>query len=333
MAKYTSWKGKNVVITGATGFVGSWLTKSLLEKGAHVTIIVRDVHPKGFLDSIKNEYQKLNGIVFGDLTCRSTVERTINDNDIDTCFHLAAQAIVNVALTSPISTFESNIIGTLNNLEACRTSKTIKKVVVASTDKVYGEPQSVPIKEDHPLLAKYPYDVSKASIDMITMSYHQTYGLPVGLTRCSNIYGGNDLNFSRIIPDTIRSVLLNKNPKIRSDGTPVRDYMHVSDVVNAYLRIADHMDRTDVVGKAFNFGTGKPSSVLNLVNKIIEISGKSHLKPVILGKEVKMINEQYLSSDRANSLLKWKANKSLEDGLRETIEWYSANESLWKHLI
>lgn len=332
MSGQFSWSGKNVLVTGATGFIGSWLTKSLLAKGARLTILVRDIHPKMFLKLMKEEYQQLKGVVFGDLVRREVVERTINDYEIDTCFHLAAQAIVNVALTSPASTFESNIKGTWNLLEACRISETIKGVVVASTDKVYGEPLSVPITEEHPLLASYPYDVSKACVDMISQSYFKSYGLPVSVTRCSNIFGGGDLNFSRIIPDTIRSVLLDQNPKIRSDGSPIRDYMHVSDAVGAYLTLAENMDRAEVKGQVFNFGTEKPSSVLDLVNKIIEISGKTHLKPIILGKEQKQISVEYLSPEKARSLLNWNAKMSLEKGLAETLDWYSENESLWRHL-
>lgn len=331
MTSRSSWSDKNVLVTGATGFIGYWLTRSLIDAGAKVTILVRDVHPKMFLKSMNEEYRQLKGIVFGDLINRETVERTINEYEIGTCFHLAAQAIVNVALASPISTFESNIKGTWNLLEACRVSKTVNEVVVASTDKVYGEPLSVPIVEDHPLLATYPYDVSKACLDMLSFSYYKTYGLPVAVTRCSNIYGGGDMNFSRIIPDTIRSVLSSQNPKIRSDGKAVRDYMYVSDAVNAYLTLAENLDRAGVKGEAFNFGTGKPSSVLDLVKKIIDASGKTDLKPVILGKEPQHIEVEYLSSEKAKSRLNWSAKTPLEKGLAETIGWYRNNESLWKH--
>jgi len=326
LASAEFWKGRNVFVSGATGFIGSWITEALLDSGAHVTILVRDLCPKPALESMSNIYSKLRSAVLGDLTDYSIIERTFGEYEIDTCFHLAAQTIVNVAKRSPLSTFESNIKGTWNLLEAARNLRTVERIIMASSDKAYGEPTKLPITESHPLLASYPYEASKACAEILARTYFKTYGLPVAVTRCSNVYGGRDLNFSRIVPDTIRSVLLDKDPIIRSDGTPVRDYIYISDVVNAYLTLAKNLDRSEVKGQAFNFGTGKPVSVLDLVRKTIEVSGKTHLKPVVLGKETKEINVEYLSSEKARVVLNWEAKVPLERGLLETIRWY---KNMW----
>lgn len=329
MSGREQWIDRNVFVSGATGFIGSWVTKTLVESGASVTILIRDICPKPLLGSIKDLYSKVKSVILGDVTDYSVLERTFNEYEIDTCFHLAAQTLVGTAKRSPLSTFESNIKGTWNILEACRNSQTVNRIVIASSDKVYGEPRKLPITEDHPLLASYPYEASKACADILARSYFQTYGLCVGVTRCSNIYGGGDLNFSRIVPDTIRSVLLNKNPIIRSDGTPVRDYLYVSDAVNAYLSLAENLDRAMIKGETFNFGTGNPISVLDLVRKIIELSRKHNLKAVILGKGTKEIEKEYLSFGKARDLLKWKPEVSLEEGLDKTIKWYRENAGLW----
>ena len=317
------WKGKNVLITGANGFVGSWLAKSLVEKKANVIALIRDYIPNSHLRYI-GVYPKLRAAVRGDIIDYVTMKRIFNEYEIDTCFHLAAQTIVGVANRSPLSTFETNIKGTWNILEAAVLSKTIERVIIASTDKVYGEPIELPITEEHPLLAMYPYDASKACVDILSRTYFITYGLPIGTTRCCNIFGGGDLNFSRIIPDTIRSVIFNKPPIIRSDGTPVRDFIYISDVVAAYLVLAENLDKKGIKGEVFNFGSNSPIKILDLVNKIISISGKK-LKPKIIGKGKQKgeISVQYLSSKKAEKLLKWRSKVSLEEGLRKTIEWYT----------
>ena len=330
MSREGFWIDRNILVTGATGFVGSWITEALLDRGANVTILVRDVPSKLIYNEfISGIYSKLKSMVLGDLGVYSVVERALNEYEIDTCFHLAAQTIVGIAKHSPLSTFESNMRGTWNLLEACRNSRTLQRIVMASSDKAYGEPIKLPISEDHPLLALYPYEASKACADILARTYFHTYGLPVAITRCSNIYGGRDTNFSRIIPDTIRSVLLSKDPVIRSDGKPVRDYMYISDAINAYLTLAENLDRPEVKGEAFNFGTGKPISVIDLVKKIITMAENPHLKPVILGRETKEISVQYLSIEKARRVLKWKPKVSLENGLIETISWYKENKQLW----
>jgi len=317
-----NWKDKNVLITGASGFVGSWLAKSLVEKKANVIALVRDHVPDSPLIYM-DIYPQLKAVVDGDIIDHDTVNRVFNEYDIDTCFHLAAQTIVGAANREPIPTFQTNIKGTWNILDVALKSEILEKIVIASTDKVYGEPIKLPITEEHPLSAIYPYDASKACVEMLTRTYFETYGLPIAITRCCNIYGGGDLNFSRIIPDTIRSIIFNKSPIIRSDGTPVRDFIYITDVVNAYITLAENLDKKNVKGEAFNFGSNSPVKILDLVNKIIKISGKN-LKAVIKGKGKPKgeISEQYLSIEKADKILKWKPEVPLEMGLKKTIEWY-----------
>jgi len=313
------WKNKNVFVTGGNGFIGSWLTKGLVEKGARVVVLQRDITKDNIL-KIQGIRDKIT-LVIGDLLDYYLLERILNEYGIKYCFHLAAQAIVEVANKLPLSTFESNIRGTWQLLEACRCSKTIEGVVVASSDKAYGIHEELPYTENHPLLGLYPYDASKACVDILARSYYETYDLPVVVTRKTNVYGGADLNMNRIIPGTICSVLKGETPIIRSDGTPERDYMYIKDAVNAYLIIGENLDRSDVVGQAFNFGTGQPISVLDLFNKIIRLCGKD-VKPKILNKAKDEIPRQYLSSEKAKRILNWKAQYSLEEGLKKTIEWY-----------
>lgn len=289
-----------------------------------MVILVRDDHPKGGLPHVAEAHSRLRGVVLGDLTNYELVARILNEYEIDTCFHLAAQAIVGVANRSPLSTFESNIKGTWNLLEAARQSPLLKRLVVASSDKAYGGHERLPYSEEDPLTPTHPYDTSKACADMLARAYYHTYQMPVVVTRCANIYGGGDLNFSRIVPDTARSVLQGTNPVIRSDGTPVRDFLYVKDAVDAYLTVAEQIDNGQVKGEAFNFGTASPISVLDLVNSIIEISGKTDLRPIIVGegKTKGEIDRQYLSSEKARGILGWKPEYSLEAGLRETMKWY-----------
>ena len=317
-----NWKTKNVLVTGATGFVGSWLVKSLVEKKANVVALVRDHVPDSPLIYM-GTYPELKAVVDGDIIDYSTVNRVFNEYDIDICFHLAAQTIVGSANRSPLPTFETNIKGTWNILEVALKSETLERIVIASTDKAYGEPIKLPITEDHPLSATYPYDASKACVEILARTYFKTYGLPIAITRCCNIYGGGDLNFSRIIPDTIRSIIFNKNPIIRSDGTPVRDFIYITDAINAYLTLTENLDKKNVKGEVFNFGSNSPIKILDLVDKMIKISGKD-LKPVIKGKgKLKgEISVQYLSIEKAKKILKWKPKIPLEIGLKKTIKWY-----------
>src|SRR3989338_6046834 len=319
------WKNKSVFITGADGFIGAWLTKKLLEKKANVFILARDLKRE-------NTYKLLGlkdkvTLIQGDLIDYSTIERILNEYSIDSCFHLAAQALVQVANKSPLSTFESNIKGTWNILEACRNTLSIERVIVASSDKAYGVQKKLPYTEETPLLGLFPYDASKACADILARSYFISFGLPVAVTRNANTYGGGDLNFSRIIPDAIYSLLEGKQLIIRSDGTPERDYMYVKDAADGYLTLAENLDRKEVQGQAFNFGTGKPISVLNLFDKIAELTGKKDIKPKVLGQAKNEIDRQFLATDKVKKMLNWQPKYSLDEGLKETIEWYKANST------
>jgi CDP-glucose 4,6-dehydratase len=241
---------------------------------------------------------------------------------VDTCFHLAAEAIVSVATGSPLSAFESNIRGTWQLLEAARRAGGVRRVVVASSDKVYGSQSVLPYREDSAMHGCFPYDVSKSCADLLAQAYFRSYGLPIGITRCANIYGGGDLNFSRLVPGTIRSVLQGEAPLIRSDGRYTRDYLYIEDAVRAYLTLGEALDRGEVRGEAFNFGTCLPVEVLALVRNIVAIGGRRDLEPVILSQARNEIRDQYLSSENALKVLGWKPQIGLDEGLERTFAWY-----------
>lgn len=313
------WNGKNVFVTGCTGLLGSYLVKELIDQGANVTGLVRDQVPRSNLYQ-GSQFEKMN-VVQGALEDMQTIERALGEYEIDTVFHLAAQAIVGVANRHPVSTFEANILGTWNVLEACRRQPLIKRVIVASSDKAYGDQEQLPYDEDMPLNGKHPYDVSKSCTDLISHTYYNTYGLPVCITRCGNLYGGGDLNFNRIIPQTIQLVLEGKAPEIRSDGTFIRDYFYIEDAVKAYLLLAEKMEEKGLAGEAFNFSNEIQLTVLELVDKILKAMG-SELKPRILNQGTHEIKHQYLSAEKARKLLDWKPDYSIDEGLEKTIEWY-----------
>lgn len=317
--KPSYWEDKNIFITGADGFLGSWLTKGLVERKANVTVLLRDKVPSSplFTSGVINNVN----IVNGDLVDYLLIERALNEYEIDTVFHVGAQTIVGTANRNPISTFKSNIEGTWNVLEAVRRSNNVKRLVIASSDKAYGSHDKLPYDEDTPLKGEHPYDVSKSSADLISQAYFKTYGIPVAITRCENIYGGGDLNFNRLIPGTIKSIYLKQKPIIRSDGKFFRGYIYLEDAVMAYLMLAGNLDRNEIKGNTFNFGLGKPIKVLDVVNLIVKLM-KSKLQPVILNEASNEIREQYLSIDKAIKLLDWKPKYTLEEGLLKTINWY-----------
>lgn len=317
--KISFWENKNVFITGCTGFLGSYLAKELVNSGANVTGLVRDRIPRSNLYDGK-EHERMN-FVFGELEDRALLERALGEYEIDTVFHVAAQAIVGVANRNPIATFETNIRGTWNMLEAARRSPLVKRIVVASSDKAYGDQEKLPYDENMPLCGKHPYDVSKSCTDLISQAYYKTYGLPVCITRCGNLYGGGDLNFNRIIPQTIRSILKNEAPVIRSDGTFIRDYFYVEDAVKAYMLLAEKMNELNLEGEAFNFSNEIQLTVLELVNIILNLM-ESDLKPVILNQGSNEIRHQYLSAKKAREVLKWSPAYTIEEGLKKTIAWY-----------
>jgi CDP-glucose 4,6-dehydratase len=316
-----------VLITGAQGFVGSWLAERLLDQHAKVVVLLRDVEPDARFNAEGVADRCVQ--VRADLTDYESLTRALNEHQIRAVFHLAAQTIVGTANRSPLSTFETNIRGTYTLLEACRgigvVSNPIERIVVASSDKAYGRHEQLPYKEDFPLQALYPYDVSKAATDMISRSYAATYGMPVAVTRLANIYGGGDPNGSRIVPDTIAALKDGKQPVIRSDGSPERDYLYVEDAVDAYLTIAESLDDREHWGKAWNAGTGEPVSVREIVDRLIRVSGVD-VEPDIQGQGTPHgeIDRQFLDSSAIKSELGWQPSWDLDRGLSATWEWYSA---------
>jgi CDP-glucose 4,6-dehydratase len=316
-----SWKNKSVFVTGCTGLLGSWLCKDLIEKGASVTGLVRDWVPKSIL--IQEELTGEMNIVRGCVEDLYTVERAMNEYEAEVVFHLAAQTIVDIANKNPLSTFETNIKGTWNVLEGARRVPYVKKIIVASSDKAYGDQLKLPYDETTPLQGTHPYDVSKSCADLISKAYNVSYGLPVCVTRCGNFYGGGDLNWNRLVPGTIRSVYEGQRPEIRSDGTYIRDYFYIKDGVAAYMHLAEKMSEKGVPGEAYNFSNELQVPALDIVKKITHLMGRDDLKPNILGTAKNEIKHQYLSAAKARKELRWKAKYSLDAGLAETIKWYT----------
>jgi CDP-glucose 4,6-dehydratase len=315
------WKDRPVFVTGCTGLLGSWLCKELIARKANVIGLIRDWVPRSVL--INDNYIDNINIVRGDLSDFSTIERALNEYEIDTVFHLGAQTIVEIANRNPLSTFETNIKGTWNILEASRRVPTVKKIIMASSDKAYGDQPVLPYSEDTPLQGTHPYDVSKSCADLLAKTYHTTYGTPVCVTRCGNFYGGGDMNFNRVVPGTIRSLVNDEQPIIRSDGSYIRDYFYVEDGVNAYLHLAEKMENKNIHGEAFNFSNELQITVLELVKKIISLMGKENIEPNVLGIAKNEIRHQYLSAKKAREMLGWSPKYTIDEGLGRTIQWYS----------
>ena len=313
------WKYKRVFVTGGSGLLGSWLVKNLVNAGADVTALVRDAVPQS--DFYRSGYIDKVNIVRGALEDYATLERALGEYEIDTVFHLGAQTIVEIANRNPMSTFESNIKGTWNMLEAVRRSPLVRKVIIASSDKAYGVHAQLPYSEEAPLQGSHPYDVSKSAADLIAHTYFNTYKLPVAITRCGNFYGGGDLNFNRIVPGTIRSVLQGMPPVLRSDGSMIRDYFYIEDAAHAYMTLAEKMDDERVHGHAFNFSNENQVTVLELTQKILTTMG-SNLQPNILATATHEIPHQYLSAAKAKDMLGWQPRYTLDEGLQKTVAWY-----------
>jgi CDP-glucose 4,6-dehydratase len=261
-------------------------------------------------------------VVEGDITDYALMERTLAEYEIETIFHLAAQTIVPIANRAPLSTFDTNIKGTWVVLEAARRNPTVHQIVVASSDKAYGTQAELPYREESPLVGRHPYDVSKSCADLIAQTYGHSYDMPVVVTRFANLYGGGDLNWNRIVPGTVRSIIRGERPVIRSDGSLRRDYLFVDDAVSGYMEVAQHMDSTDVRGQAFNFGMDQPSTALEIVQTILSLSNRPELKPIILDQARNEIPDQFLCSDKAHELLGWRPRHSLREGLQKTFDWY-----------
>jgi len=316
----TFWLDRPTFVTGGTGLVGSWLVRRLVEAGAQVVCLVRDWVPQSELVRSRQIEQVI--VVRGDIRERDLLERALGEYEIDTVIHLAAQTIVPIANRNPISTFETNIAGTWNLLETCRRSPQIRQVVIASSDKAYGDQELLPYDESTPLRGQHPYDVSKSAADLIAQTYAISYQLPVVITRCGNFYGGGDLNWNRIVPGTIRSVLRGQPPVIRSDGNFVRDYFYVEDGAAVYMLLAEQLAKhADLRGEAFNFSYGNQMTVLELTCRILSLM-ESDLQPEIRNEAVNEIRKQYLNADKAREKLGWSPFFTLEAGLQKTIAWY-----------
>ena len=318
----TFWLDRPTLVTGATGLIGGWLVRHLLEQRADVVCLVRDWVPQSELTRAGlGERVK---IVRGSVQDQSLMERTLGEYEVDTVIHLAAQTIVGIANRNPISTFEANIAGTWALLEAARRSPTVKQIVVASSDKAYGDHEKLPYSEDAPLQGRHPYDVSKSCADLIAQTYAATYKLPVAITRCGNFYGGGDLNWNRIVPGTIRSVLRGQRPVIRSDGQFVRDYFYAEDGATANMVLAEALAHNpDLRGEAFNFSNEIQVTVSELVERLLALMN-SDLRPDVRNEAVNEIQHQYLSAEKARRMLSWQPLFTLDEGLRRTIDWYKA---------
>jgi CDP-glucose 4,6-dehydratase len=314
------WQDRSVFVTGGTGLLGSWLIKQLIEVGANVVCLVRDWVPQSEL--VRSRRIEQVNTVRGDIVDRNLVERILGEYEIEVVFHLAAQTIVGIANRNPVSTFSTNIEGTWNLLEACRRSPKVLSIVVASSDKAYGGQEHLPYDETMPLQGRHPYDVSKSCADLIAQTYAASYNLPVAITRCGNFYGGGDLNWNRVVPGTIRSVVRGERPVVRSDGNFVRDYFYIEDGAAAYMLLAERLASYAALrGQAFNFSNESQVSVLEMVELILRKMNSS-LRPEVLNQVSNEIRHQYLSAERARTTLSWQPQFTLESGLDRTLAWY-----------
>ncbi|MEA2205873.1 MAG: CDP-glucose 4,6-dehydratase [Blastocatellia bacterium] len=316
------WQDRPTFVTGGTGLLGGWLVRKLLAAGADVVCLVRDWVPQSEL--VRAHLIEQVKVVRGDVRDQALLERVLGEYEIDTALHLAAQTIVGIANRNPVSTFETNVGGTWSMLEACRRSSTVKQIVIASSDKAYGEHDVLPYSEEAPLVGRHPYDVSKSCADLIARAYAETYQSPVAITRCGNFYGGGDLNWNRLVPGTIRSAIRGQRPVIRSDGEYVRDYFYAEDGALANMLLAERLAHDpELSGEAFNFSNETQVTVFELVGRILSLMD-SQLQPEVRHEATNEIRHQYLSAAKARRVLDWQPNFTLDEGLRRTIDWYRA---------
>lgn len=316
------WRDRPVLVTGGTGLLGGWVVRRLYDLGAHPVCLIRDWVPRSEL--VRSGLIEQVQVVRGDVRDQALLERTLGEDEVDTVFHLAAQTLVPVANRNPISTFETNIEGTWALLEACRRSPSVRQAVVASSDKAYGYHDDLPYTEETPLRGRHPYDASKACADLLAQTYAATFGVPVAITRCGNMFGAGDLNWNRIVPGTIRSVLRGQRPIIRSDGQYVRDYFGAEDAAAANLLLVERLaaDRT-LSGEGFNFSYERPMTVVQIVRVILRLMD-STLEPDVRNEATGEIPRQYLSAAKARRVLGWQPLRTLEDGLEHALGWYRA---------
>jgi CDP-glucose 4,6-dehydratase len=314
---------RSALVTGAYGLLGSWLCRALLDGGARVAVLQRDVAAVSALALEGTEARCT--VLRGDVRDLELLERALGEEEVDTVFHLAAQTLVGTAQRSPLSTWETNVRGTWTVLEACRRHG-VARVLVASSDKAYGAHDELPYAEEHPLQPRFPYDVSKACADLIARSYWHTYGLPVAVTRCANLYGGGDLNASRLVPEAVVAALAGRAPVIRSDGTPERDFLYVEDAVAAYLALAEALDGDSARGEAFNAGSGRSWAVRDVVAAVCHAAG-TDVRPDVRGAGTPAgeIDRQWVDASRLRALTGWEPRVGLDEGLARTVEWYRAH--------
>ena len=317
------WIDRPVLVTGATGLLGSWLSRELLHRGARVIVIVRDEVPDAALVTSGDLERCVR--VRGDVEDGRLLERVLVELEVDAVFHLAAQTIVEHAVRDPLGTFRANVAGTWELLDACRRCARPARIVVASSDKAYGTQPVLPYTEDQPLDGRHPYDASKSCADLIATTYATTYDLPLAITRCGNLFGGGDLNFSRLVPGTIRHAVRGERPVLRSDGSPLRDYLHVDDAVDAYLAIAERLHEPDIRGEAWNVSCEQPQSVLEMTERVLAAAGRADLEPLVLNEARYEIPNQYLSAAKLRDRLGWTPAVGLDDGLARTVAWYRAH--------
>ena len=317
------WQRRRVLVTGATGLLGSHMVQTLDDLHADVVVLMRDDVPHSLLIS-SGLVQRVT-VVRGSLMDFALLRRVLAEYEIQTTIHLAAQTIVSYAYSNPLETFDVNIAGSYRLLEACRQYGNCEEVLVASSDKAYGAQEHLPYTEASPMRGTAPYDVSKSCVDLIARAYAHTYSLPVVVTRLANLFGPGDMNFTRLIPGTIRSLLLGEPIVIRSDGTMQRDYLYVKSGVQAYLTLAEDIQKRGLAGQAYNFGQGYPLSVSEVVDKIKALAGLPEAEVTVLSEARAEIQAQWLDSTRARETLGWEPRWGFEEGLQETIPWYRSN--------